>query len=311
MSWRISILVERFNSLGELMKRVYCSVLCLAALAVVACNKEGAQAAGESLCANAYISSPATKTVYEIGNYGDKTGVKVSWDTAESFKAYYDGGAAPVVFSKTAAGTSFTAESVPEGVSVSTPFTALYGSAATLNSEWKIDIDFSKQNGEVDNLSAYDVMTATSELKEGALLFAFKHNCAILRLKCVNHTIKPVSKVKLCFWKAQVSEKFAGTGLVKNPKEPYYSLSIDLKTPSEKGSAVKGQGYVTYRYVIVPAMSYLQPAKGKEIMPADHLDAFLKQIDFSESKCIEAGKVYDVLCECGLEEDEGGGFWGD
>ncbi len=293
------------------MKRVYYSVLCLAALAVVACNKEGAQTSGETLCANAYISSDATRTVYEVGSYGDKTGVKVSWDTAESFRAYYDGGTAPVVFSKTAAGTSFTAESVPEGVSVSTPFTGLYGSAATLSPDGKIDIDFSKQNGEADNLSAYDVMTATSELNAGALSFAFKHNCAILRLKCVNHTIKPVSKVKLCFWKAQVSEKFAGTGLVKNPKEPYYSLSIDLKTPSEKGSAVKGQGYVTYRYVIVPAMSYLQPAKGKEIMPADHLDSFLRQIDFSESKCIEAGKVYDVLCECGLEEDEGGGFWGD
>ena len=296
---------------GELMKRIYSSVVCLAALAVVACNKEGAQTAGETLCANAYISSDATRTVYEVGNYGDQTGAKVSWDTAESFRAYYDGGTAPVVFSKTAAGTSFTAESVPEGVSVSTPFTGLYGSAATLNPDGKIDIDFSKQNGEADNLSAYDVMTATSELKDGALSFAFKHNCAILRLKCVNHTIKPVSKVKLCFWKAQVSEKFAGTGLVKNPKEPYYSLSIDLKTPSEKGSAVKGQGYVTYRYVIVPAMSYLQPAKGKEIVPADHLDSFLRQIDFSESKCIEAGKVYDVLCECGLEEDEGGGFWGD
>lgn len=296
---------------GKLMKRIYSSVVCLAALAVVACNKEGAQTIGETLCANAYISSDATRTVYEVGNYGDKTGAKVSWDTAESFRAYYDGGTAPVVFSKTAAGTSFTAESVPEGVSVSTPFTGLYGSAATLNPDGKIDIDFSKQNGEADNLSAYDVMTATSELKEGALSFAFMHNCAILRLKCVNHTIKPVSKVKLCFWKAQVSEKFAGTGLVKNPKEPYYSLSIDLKTPSEKGSSVKGQGYVTYRYVIVPAMSYLQPASGNEIMPKDNLDAFSKQIDFSESKCIEAGKVYDVLCECGLEEDEGGGFWGD
>ena len=288
------------------MKRVYYSVVCLAALAVVACNKEGAQTAGETLCANAYISSDATRTVYEVGNYGDKTGAKVSWDTAESFRAYYDGGTAPVVFSKTAAGTSFTAESVPEGVSVSTPFTGLYGSAATLNPDGKIDIDFSKQNGEADNLSAYDVMTATSELKDGALSFAFKHNCAILRLKCVNYTVNPVSKVKLCFWKAQVSEKFAGTGLVKNPKEPYYSLSIDLKTPSEKGSAVKGQGYVTYRYVIVPAMSYLQPAKGKEIMPADYLDSFLRQIDFSESKCIEAGKVYDVLCECGVEGNESG-----
>ena len=296
---------------GKLMKRIYSSVVCLAALAVVACNKEGAQTAGETLCANAYISSDATRTVYEVGNYGDKTGVKVSWDTAESFRAYYDGGTAPVVFSKTAAGTSFTAESVPEGVSVSTPFTGLYGSAATLNPDGKIDIDFSKQDGEADNLSAYDVMTATSELKEGALSFAFKHNCAILRLKSVNHTIKPVSKVKLYFWKAQVSEKFAGTGLVKNPKEPYYSLSIDLKTPSEKGSSVKGQGYVTYRYVIVPAMSYLQPASGKEIMPKDNLDAFLKQIDFSESKCIEAGKVYDVLCECGIEAGDDGYIWAD
>ena len=76
------------------MKRVYYSVLCLAALAVVACNKEGAQTTGETLCANAYISSDATRTVYEVGNYGDKTGAKVSWDTAESFRAYYDGGTA-------------------------------------------------------------------------------------------------------------------------------------------------------------------------------------------------------------------------
>lgn len=180
MTLKISNTVECFNgrkTYEKLMKRIYSSVVCLAALAVVACNKEGAQTTGETLCANAYISSDATRTVYEVGNYGDKTGAKVSWDTAESFRAYYDGGTAPVVFSKTAAGTSFTAVSVPEGVSVATPFTGLYGSAATLNSEGKIDIDFSKQNGEADNLSAYDVMTATSELKEGALSFAFKHNC--------------------------------------------------------------------------------------------------------------------------------------
>ena len=292
------------------MNKIYSSAIIMALVSLVACNKEGVQTVGETLSANAYIS-PETKTEYVIGNYGEKAGVKVSWSDEDSFKAYYDGSKNPIIFSKTAAGTSFSATDVPAGVTASTTFTGLYGSAATLNSDGKIDIDFSKQNGELDNLAAYDVMTATSKLTDGMLSFAFHHNCAILRLKCVNHTIKPVSKVKLCFWKAQVSEKFAGTGLVKNPKEPYYSLSIDLKTPSEKGSAVKGQGYVTYRYVIVPAMSYLQPAKGKEIMPADHLDSFLRQIDFSESKCIEAGKVYDVLCECGLEEDEGGGFWGD
>lgn len=290
------------------MKRVYYSVLCLAALAVAACNKEGVQTAGESLCANAYISSPATKTVYEIGNFGEKAGVKVSWDVAESFNAYYDGGASPVIFSKTAAGTSFTAESVPEGVSVSTLFTGLYGSAATLNSEGKIDIDFSKQNGEVDNLSAYDVMTATSELKEGALSFAFKHNCAILRLKCVNHTIKPVSKVKLRFAKAQVSGEFGSAGFYNDNKNKDVFLSINLKTPVGAGSSEYGKGTVGYRYVIVPAIGYQETGEG---MLVGEIDEFSKTIELSGTKCIEAGKVYDVLCECGLEEDEGGGFWGD
>lgn len=288
------------------MKRVYCSVLCLAALAVAACNKEGVQTAGASLCANAYISSSATKTVYEIGNYGEKAGAKVSWSDAESFNAYYDGGASPVIFSKTAAGTSFTAESVPEGVSVSTLFTGLYGSAATLNSEGKIDIDFSKQNGEVDNLSAYDVMTATSELKEGALSFAFKHNCAILRLKCVNHTINPVSKVKLLFYQAQVSGKFGGTGFYENARK-YVSLSINLKTPVEAGSSEKGKGTVGFRYVIVPAIGYQKSSY--EGIPIGKFDEFSNSIELSETKSIEAGKVYDVLCECGVEAGDDGWIW--
>lgn len=290
------------------MKRVYYSVLCLAALAVAACNKEGVRTAGESLCANAYISSSATKTVYEIGNYGENAGTKVSWSDAESFNAYYDGGASPVIFSKTAAGTSFTAESVPEGVSVSTLFTGLYGSAATLNSAGKIDIDFSKQNGEVDNLSAYDVMTATSKQDAGALSFAFKHNCAILRLKCVNHTINPVSKVKLLFLKAQVSGEFGGTGFYENAGK-YVSLSINLKTPVGAGSSEKGKGTVGFRYVIVPAIGYQKSSY--EGIPVGKFDEFSNSIELSGTKSIEAGKVYDVLCECGLEEAEGGGFWGD
>lgn len=294
------------------MKRIYSSVVCLAALAVVACNKEGAQTAGETLCANAYISSDATRTVYEVGNYGDQTGVKVSWDTAESFKAYYDGGTAPVVFSKTAAGTSFTAESVPEGVSVSTPFTGLYGSAATLNSEGKIDIDFSKQNGEAGNISAYDVMTATSELKEGALSFAFKHNCAILRLKCVNHTANKANRVVLDFAKAQVREEFGNTGFDSSSKY-WIRLSINLETPAEKGSSEYGKGSVGYRYVMVPAMNYLasMPEGLGTGSSYDQFMTFYRRIDFYATKYIEAGKVYDVLCECGLEEEEGGGWWGD
>ena len=288
------------------MKRIYYSVLCLAALAVAACNKEGAQTAGETLCANAYISSPETKTVYEIEKYGDKTGVKVSWDTAESFKAYYDGGASPVIFSKTAAGTSFTAESVPDGVSVSTLFTGLYGSAATLNSEGKIDIDFSKQNGEVDNLSAYDVMTATSELNAGALSFAFKHNCAILRLKCINHYDKEISKLKLAFECAKLSDEFASTCLTVMDYRQAASLSITLKKPVAAGSPVKDKGTVEYRYVIVPALKFKDSNYSGIGFDGERFD---KSITLSKTKSIEAGKVYDVVCHAGAEGDENGKIW--
>ena len=294
------------------MNKIYSSVIVMALVSLVACNKEGVQTVGETLSANAYISSGATKTVYDIPHYDVKKNVKVSWDVEESFNAYYDGGAAPVIFSKTAAGTSFTAVDVPSGVTASTEFTGLYGSNATLNSDGKIDIDFSKQNGERDNLAAYDVMTATSELKEGALLFAFKHNCAILRLKCVNHTANAANRVVLDFAKAQVSEDFGNAGFDSSSKY-WIRLSINLETPAEKGSSEYGKGSVGYRYVMVPAMNYLASMpEGLGIGSSyDPFMTFHRRIDFYTTKYIEAGKVYDVLCECGLEEEEGGGIWGD
>ena len=295
-----------------MMNKIYSSVIVMALVSLVACNKEGVQTVGETLSANAYISSGATKTVYDIPHYDVKKNVKVSWDVEESFNAYYDGGAAPVIFSKTAAGTSFTAVDVPSGVTASTEFTGLYGSNATLNSDGKIDIDFSKQNGERDNLAAYDVMTATSELKEGALLFAFKHNCAILRLKCVNHTANAANRVVLDFAKAQVSEDFGNAGFDSSSKF-WIRLSINLETPAEKGSSEYGKGSVGYRYVMVPAMNYLASMpEGLGIGSSyDPFMTFHRRIDFYTTKYIEAGKVYDVLCECGLEEEEGGGIWGD
>lgn len=289
------------------MKSIYLSAIFFAILSVVACNKEGVTSTESTLQANAYISS-ATRTSYEIGNYGEKVPVKVLWDANESFKAYYEGGKSPVTFSKTAEGTSFMAEGVPEGVSASTSFKGLYGSNATLGADGKISIDFSTQDGSQENLSAYDVMSATSELNNGVLSFAFKHNCAILRLKCVNHTINQVNKVKLIFSKAKVSEEFAGTGIIEG-NSGKVTLSITLKTPVEAGSAEKGKGSVGYRYVIVPAIKYLP--EGAEEIPYDNLDSFLRPIEITETKSVEAGKVYDVLCECGLETDEDGGFWGD
>ena len=293
------------------MNKIYFSAIIMALVSFVACNKEGVQTVGETLSANAYIS-PETKTDYVIGNYGEKAGVKVSWSDAEKFKAYYKGGAEPVTFFKTAAGTSFTAETVPSGVTSSATFTGLYGSEATLNSDGKIDIDFSKQNGELDNLAAYDVMTATSKLEKGMLSFAFEHNCAILRLKCVNHTANAANRVVLDFAKAQVSEDFGNAGFDSSSKY-WIRLSINLETPAEKGSSEYGKGSVGYRYVIVPAMNYLASMpEGLGIGSSyDPFMTFHRRIDFYTTKYIEAGKVYDVLCECGLEEEEGGGIWGD
>ena len=294
------------------MNKIYSSAIIMALVSLVACNKEGVQTVGETLSANAYISS-GTKTEYATcTDVNGKPIVKVTWSDKDSFKAYYDVSKNPIIFSKAAAGTSFYATVVPAGVTSSTTFTGLYGSAATLNSEGKIDIDFSDQNGELDNLAAYDVMTATSELKEGALSFAFKHNCAILRLKCVNHTANAANRVVLDFAKAQVSEDFGNAGFDSSSKY-WIRLSINLETPAEKGSSEYGKGSVGYRYVIVPAMNYLASMpEGLGIGSSyDPFMTFYRRIDFYTTKYIEAGKVYDVLCECGLEEEEGGGFWGD
>lgn len=279
------------------MNKIYSSAIVMALVSFVACNKEGVQTVGETLSANAYISSGSTKTVYDIPDYDVKEKVKVSWDVKELFKAYYDGGAAPVIFSKSAAGTSFTAESVPSGVTASTTFTGLYGSAATLNSDGKIDIDFSKQNGEADNLAAYDVMTATSTLSEGMLSFAFKHNCAILRLKCVNYTQKEVNFVILDFAKAEVSKEFASTGFDQS-RSVCIRLKLKLDKPVAKDTE-EANGVEEVRYVMVPAMNYCESMP--DGLPRDDDSGFHKPITFYENKFIEAGKVYDVLCEYGFK----------
>ena len=105
-----------------------------------------------------------------------------------------------------------------------------------------------------------------------------------------------------------MSGEFGSTGFYENVRK-YVSLSINLKTPVEAGSSEKGKGTVGFRYVIVPAIGYQKSSY--EGIPVGKFDEFSNSIELSGTKSIEAGKVYDVLCECGLEEDEGGGFWGD
>ena len=278
------------------MNKIYSSAIIMALVSLVACNKEGVQTVGETLSANAYIS-PETKTEYVIGNYGEKAGVKVSWSDEDSFKAYYDGSKNPINFSKKAAGSSFSATDVPAGVTASTTFTGLYGSAATLNSDGKIDIDFSKQNGELDNLAAYDVMTATSKLTDGMLSFAFHHNCAILRLKCVNYTEEEVKFVILDFAMAEVSKEFASTGFDQS-LPMCIRLKLRLDKPVAKDSK-EAKGVEEYRYVMVPAMNYCN-SMNESPSPSDY-SGFHRVITFYENKFIEARKVYDVLCEYGFK----------
>lgn len=293
------------------MNKFYSLAVIMAMISLVACNKEGVQTVGETLSANAYIS-PETKTDYVIGNYGEKAGVKVTWSEAETFKAYYTGGAEPVIFSKTAAGTSFTAESVPSGVTSSTTFTGLYGSAAKLNSDGKIDIDFSKQDGTVENLAAYDVMTATSDLKDGALSFAFKHNCAILRLKCVNYKNEPVKYLKLGFINALLSDKFGNVGINKN------TLLITFAEAVSAGGSKPSEVTSEVRYVMIPAMTYKYISSTIPIQTDYSFPYFDKNIDLDitdstgkPGKDIMPGYVYDVICTCGVPTDENNWVWGD
>ena len=280
------------------MKRIV--LLLASALSLTACDKSEIPVANGSLSANATID---VKTKVDYTDYGAGKGVKVDWSDTESFKAYYEGSSEPLIFSKSKAGTSFIAKNVPAGVGSETKFRGLYGEKASLDSDGKIKIDFTEQDGTLAGLSAFDVMTADSELKDDLLSFAFKHQCAVLRLKCVNHVEKEINKVRLHFYQAQISDGFSET--VRNN----LTLAFELKKPVAKGSSEYGKGTIEYRYAIVPAMSYSKEASIG--IPSGRSDAFSKGIYLSSNKNIKAGEVYDVTCEAGVEQSQDGGFWGD
>ena len=280
-------------------------IYAVGALCIIGCNTTEIQEVNGVLSATATIE---VKTKVDYTDNGAKKGVTAVWSADETFKAYYEGASEPLVFDKSGAGNSFVANGVPGGVSSETQFRGLYGKNATLDSNGKIAIDFTGQDGTLDGLSAFDVMTADSKLSEGVLNFAFKHNCAILRLECVNHTTKKVSKVKLRFHNVKISEDFSETGITQ--AGVFLALKFELKSPVAEGSSEYGKGHTETRYAIVPAMSYQEAKVG--LPTSSTTDAFEKTIELSDStKSIEAGKVYDVKCEAGLEEAEGGGYWSD
>lgn len=280
-----------------MMNKLYSSAIIMALVSFVACNKEGVQTVGETLSANAYISS-GTKTVYAPGtDVNGKPIVKVTWSDKDSFKAYYDGSKNPIIFSKAAAGTSFSATDVPEGVSAETVFKGLYGSKASLASDGKIKIVFDEQNGTLENLKDFDVMTSTSELKDGALTFAFKHNCAILKVELENISKKGtvVNQLLLSFTRSKVDDAFlsswssigGGESCMtnSNPYTGYNSLNITLSK-----SIKPGETHACY--IVVPAMEYAD-LKYDNITGVS-TTAFDYTVKLNSQKRIEAGKLYTL-----------------
>ena len=280
-----------------MMNKIYSSAIVMALVSLVACNKDGVQTVGETLSANAYILS-GTKTVYATDT--DEKGnpiVKVTWSDKDSFKAYYDGSKNPIIFSKTAAGTSFSATDVPDGVSAETVFKGLYGSKASLTSDGKIKIRFDEQNGTLENLKDFDVMTATSELKDGALTFAFKHNCAILKVELENISKKgtAVNQLLLSFTRSKVDDAFfssyssigGGESCMtnSNPYTGYNSLYITLSKSIQPGETHTC-------YIVVPAMEYAD-LKYDNITGVS-TTAFDCTVSLDSQKRIEAGKLYTL-----------------
>ena len=264
---------------------ILAGVLCL-----MACNKVEEPSNSNTLSAVASIDTQ-TKTAYTDNGVGN--GLEVYWAESDSFTAYYNG-TSTLTFSKNKAGSTFSAVNVPDGVNTNTQFTGLYGSAATLSSTGAINIDFRKQDGSLENLPAYDVMTATSELTDGALSFAFKHKCAILRVTIQNKyaassTNKDVKQLNLVFKNAKIDDAFASDCLGT------YSYSTKQFWANFKTLDVPPQTTKTY-YFAVPAMEYIEDNSSYDSIGMVPDNTVEKDISFNTTTNtgIVAGKVYDI-----------------
>lgn len=150
----------------------------------ISCNKNADIPQTKSLSATASIDGEdQTKTVYtEDENETSNPILRVNWDANETFKAYYEGSNTPLFFNKVNSG-SFEATDVPEGVTASTPFVGIYGQKVSYEAATgKYTVDYSGQDGTLENLAKYDVMVASSEVDAEGLHFPFKHKSAFLRI---------------------------------------------------------------------------------------------------------------------------------
>ena len=262
-------------------------VLCL-----MACNKVENPSNSNNLSAVASIDTQ-TKTVYTDNGAGN--GMKVDWAESDSFTAYYNG-TSTLTFSKSEAGSTFSAVNVPEGVTTSTQFTGVYGEAASFDGT-TLTINFANQDGTCASLSKYDVMSCSSSLNDNVLTFAFKHQCAILRMTVRDYYSykQPNDKIDFTFTNAVIPDNIIATGFVYNAENIAYVMS-DLSKfvwTEKDDDPYKRQYREAIAYLAVPPMTY---KKGTD-QTGVNKDGFDKFINLGSIKNqeIKAGVIYDVL----------------
>lgn len=262
-------------------------VLCL-----MACNKVENPSNSNNLSAVASIDTQ-TKTVYTDNGAGN--GMKVDWAESDSFTAYYNG-TSTLTFSKSEAGSTFSAVNVPEGVTTSTQFTGVYGEAASFDGT-TLTINFANQDGTFASLSKYDVMSCSSSLNDNVLTFAFKHQCAILRMTVRDYYSyeQPNDKIDFTFTNAVIPDNINATGFVYNAENIAYGMSdLSKFVWTEKDDDPYKRPYrEAIAYLAVPPMTY----KGGTDQTGVNKDGFDKFINLGSIKNreIKAGVIYDVL----------------
>ena len=266
---------------------ILAGVLCL-----MACNKVEGPSNNNTLSAVASIDMQ-TKTAYTDNGVG--SGMKVDWAESDSFTAYYNG-TSTLTFSKSEAGNTFSAENVPDGVTTSTQFTGVYGEVATFDGT-NLTIDFSNQDGTLESLSKYDIMSCVSTLNDNVLTFNFKHQCAILRLTVRDYYKygEANDKIDITFNNAAIPDGINAQGFVFNSENMSYRMSdLSKFIWSEKDDDPYKRPYrEAIAYLVVPPMTY---KKGTDQTGVNNngFDKFINLGSINNQE-IKAGVIYDVL----------------
>lgn len=265
-----------------------------------ACEKE---ATVNILTATATVAgSSETKTAYTDNGKDAQSALRVSWNDSETFKAYYTN-TEYITFRKSN-GNTFTATEVPVGVTASTEFTGVYGEKATYNSDGTVSIDFSGQDGTLENIGKYDVMTCISVNEAGALKFAFEHNCAILRIKLWNYTTSAKGEVRISFKNfssiggSNVNvPATSGSGIIESTAS---TVTFSMNVSAFSGN--KSSGVSKTVYAVIPSLTWNGTSTGYGEYTGE--DYFGKTVFMKGD--IVAGKLYDVSANCGVKEVSGG-----